>query len=476
MLTRYFLLVVLAPLLYLKVSGGENNDGNTQSSPSEEGAEFCTKSDCPQGSAVVPGDEETPEQRRGRGHGRPFGSHRDPAGAVTVLPYMISPQDFHQHFVAKHKPLLFKGGAKHWPALTLWDEEYLKQHFDKQQDGNQNKAKELNPDMKKDVMLPTCLRCEEMFSQSFTTQLHTGTGEDRLHIDTQENLLAVLRGPRTVLLVSPLHSNDVYADEAEVLGVSPVDVNSVDMEKYPRVADVQYQQAELEEGDLLYIPQLWWRQVRADSGRQQAVSIRWSSKPASKQAQETNEQAQEGSKQAQGTKEQAQDTNKQAQEAKEQAQETKEQPQEQEQSLLSQELKTAGNPDRKYSYGQWLAAYELWVQNVSSSIPRLSCTSQNSPMSLYKFETMKEDLEEFNGPDYSEEGERCVFDDKNPKCPCFYAPCMEDDATPRCVRYILDYCHGFEDRGCVIELPQLLNKLYKRDFEKLAQIKSDYVP
>ncbi|XP_035684856.1 bifunctional peptidase and arginyl-hydroxylase JMJD5-like isoform X1 [Branchiostoma floridae] len=336
MLPRYFLLVVLAPLLYLKVSGGENNDGNTQSSPSEEGAEFCTKGDCPRGSAVVPGDEETPERRRGRGHGRPFGSHREPAGAVTALPYMISPQDFHQHFVAKHRPLLFKGGAKHWPALTLWDEEYLKQHFNTQQDGNQNKAKELNPDMKKDVMLPTCLRCEEMFSQSFTTQLHTGTGEDRLHIDTQENLLVVLRGPRTVLLVSPLHSNDVYADEAEVLGVSPVDVNSVDMDKYPRVADVQYQQAELEEGDLLYVPQLWWRQVRPDPGRQQAVSIRWSSKPASKQAQDTN-------KQAQGTKEQPQ-----------------------EQSLLSQELKTAGNPDRKYSYGQWLAAHELWVQNVTS--------------------------------------------------------------------------------------------------------------
>ncbi|CAH1261579.1 KDM8 [Branchiostoma lanceolatum] len=434
---RYFLSIVLSILLVLLDLKAFGDESSPSSPSSEEGAGFCTRGDCPQGSAVS-GEEGTSERRRG--HGQPFGSHRQTAGDVAVLPYMISPEDFHQHFVSKHRPLLFKGGAKHWPAYTLWDDDYLKQHFDTEQDGNHNLVKELHPDMKKDVILPTCLRCEEMYSQSFTTRLHTGNGEagSKLHIDTQESLFAVLRGSQTVLLVSPLHSNDVYADEATVLGVSPVDVDSVDMEKYPRVADVQYQKTALEGGDLLYVPQMWWRQVRADPGSQQALVIRWSSKPANKQTLEHNKQ-------------------------------------EQEQTPLSQELKTAGKPERKYSYGQWLAAYELWVQNVSSSSPRLTCSHQNSPMSLYSFETMKEDLEEFNGPDYWD-GERCVFDSENPKCPCFYDPCLEDDATPPCVRYILDYCLDYEDRGCVIELPQLLNKLYKPDFEKLAQIKSGYVP
>ncbi|KAI8486835.1 hypothetical protein Bbelb_353430 [Branchiostoma belcheri] len=430
------LLLVLVLLLDLVVASNQppdrttkasgENDGITRSSPSGEGTDFCTGTDCPEGRTEV--GEETPEYRQG--HGQPFGSHRQPAGEVEVLPYMISPQDFHQHFVTKHRPLLFKGGVKHWPAYTLWDEEYLKLHMGMEQD------KDLHPDMKKDVILPTCLRCEEMYSQSFTTQLHTGSGEasSRLHIDTQENLFAVLRGPQTVLLVSPLHSNNVYADEARVLGVSPVDVDFVDMEKYPRVADVQYQRADLEAGDLLYVPQMWWRHVRADSGRQQGVVIRWRSKPADKQTQQQNSQAQQQNSQVQ------------------------------EQTV----------PERRYSYGQWLAAYELWVQNVSSSSPRLTCHHQNSPMSVYNFETMKQDLDIFNGPEL--DGDGCLFDDQNPKCPCHYDPCLEDDADPQCIRYVLDYCLYFEDRGCITELPQLLNKLYKTDFEKLSQTKSDYVP
>ena len=40
---------------------------------------------------------------------KPFGSHRPPDFTVEELPYMISPQDFYMNYVAKHKPVVFKG-------------------------------------------------------------------------------------------------------------------------------------------------------------------------------------------------------------------------------------------------------------------------------------------------------------------------------------------------------------------------------
>ena len=45
----------------------------------------------------------------------------------------------------------------------------------------------------------------------------------------------------------------------------------------------------------------------------------------------------------------------------------------------------------KYSFGNILAQYELWVQNVSDHVPRLECKDQRKFMSEYRFETDKEE-------------------------------------------------------------------------------------
>ena len=51
----------------------------------------------------------TTEEMFRHGHMKPFGSHRPPDFIVEELPYMISPQDFYMNYVAKHKPVVFKG-------------------------------------------------------------------------------------------------------------------------------------------------------------------------------------------------------------------------------------------------------------------------------------------------------------------------------------------------------------------------------
>lgn len=43
----------------------------------------------------------------------------------------------------------------------------------------------------------------------------------------------------------------------------------------------------------------------------------------------------------------------------------------------------------KYSFGNILAQYELWVQNVSDITPRPECKAQQMFMSDYQFETDK---------------------------------------------------------------------------------------
>jgi len=44
----------------------------------------------------------------------------------------------------------------------------------------------------------------------------------------------------------------------------------------------------------------------------------------------------------------------------------------------------------------------------------------------------------------------------------------EEEGNLRFVRYVLDYCQEFEDRGCVIKMPHLLNKMSREDFHDMA--------
>ena len=76
--------------------------------------------------------------------------------------------------------------------------------------------------------------------------MSTGGTSSTLHIDSDENLLTVIQGKKDVVLISPKYSRDVYADEARVLGVSDVNVSAVDLERFPRVANIRYMTAHLE--------------------------------------------------------------------------------------------------------------------------------------------------------------------------------------------------------------------------------------
>ena len=70
--------------------------------------------------------------------------------------------------------------------------------------------------------------------------------------------------------------------------------------------------------------------------------------------------------------------------------------------------------------------------------------------------------------------DRCSFDLGNSQSPCYFEACYEDSGHPECIRYILEYCSQWEDRGCVIELPQHLNKRDKKEMEQITTMESPY--
>ena len=69
----------------------------------------------------------------------------------------------------------------------------------------------------------------------------------------------------------------------------------------------------------------------------------------------------------------------------------------------------------------------------------------------------------------------CHFDRTNEKSPCHYRLCLENDEDKRCIRYVLDYCFHYEDRGCVVELPALMNKLSSSAYGDIKQMASEFV-
>ncbi|KAI8480976.1 hypothetical protein Bbelb_390800 [Branchiostoma belcheri] len=415
----------------------------------------------------TPPVELTREELFKNGHMKRFGAHRPPDFIVEELPYMIAPEDFHALYVSKHKPVVIKGAAKYWPAYTKWTDEYLLQkwgdvtfNMETKDDDKVNlppskKLKdflkvyqerdlylvdEVHPEMREDVILPLCLRCEEMCTKFFVSYYwhSSGNTSSTLHIDTDENLLCVIRGSKKAILVSPVYSNDLYADDANLLGVSPVPADKVDLEKFPRVMNVHYQQANMEEGDCLYLPQMWWHQVDSGGGRQQAVALWWKSKPWWKKH-------------------------------------GKHAP-----PVEAETVFEGSRSERKYSFGNALALYETWVNEVAPMTPRLKCESQQTRMSEFHFETdhgdtWGADVGQTHGSEEDESerlDELCDFDRTNPLNPC--PVCMDDEARHHCIRYILDYCQVYQDRGCVVQLPQLLNKQTKEDFESIATMESPF--
>ena len=89
----------------------------------------------------------------------------------------------------------------------------------------------------------------------------------------------------------------------------------------------------------------------------------------------------------------------------------------------------------------------------------------------------------------------CYFDHNNPESPCNYPPCANgtelDESLPSkramnvkeegervkekrlCLGRIINYCSRYQDQGCIIELPRLLNKKSHTELFELVALKAE---
>ena len=66
------------------------------------------------------------ENKFPKGHQERLGSHQPPEGNIEELWRMPTPSVFYENYVAKSKPVIFKGAAKESDAFKFWTDKYLR--------------------------------------------------------------------------------------------------------------------------------------------------------------------------------------------------------------------------------------------------------------------------------------------------------------------------------------------------------------
>ncbi len=106
------------------------------------------------------------------------------------------------------------------------------------------------------------------------------------HYDASHNLACCLVGRRRFTLFPPVQIGNLYPGPLEPTPggqvVSMVDPSAPDLDRYPRFVDAMAasEVAELEPGDVLFYPALWWHQVEALDSFNIMMNYWWDSVPA----------------------------------------------------------------------------------------------------------------------------------------------------------------------------------------------------
>jgi len=106
------------------------------------------------------------------------------------------------------------------------------------------------------------------------------------HHDVLDNIACVCAGKRRFTLFPPDQLANLYLGPLDLTPagqqVSLVDPDQPDLARFPRYAEAleHAQQAELEPGDAIYIPSMWWHQVSALSRFNILINHWWRDQPA----------------------------------------------------------------------------------------------------------------------------------------------------------------------------------------------------
>ncbi|XP_077988721.1 bifunctional peptidase and (3S)-lysyl hydroxylase Jmjd7-like [Glandiceps talaboti] len=235
------------------------------------------------------------------GHLKPLGSHRPPVGTVDILDHVPHPFTFFRDYVQPGKPVLFRGAAKNMRAFHLWNDEYLRDRYGKlevevEEGKKENRSlslfhmtlarfldiynmsdvymvESMQDQMKEDFMLLKCMLCGGFTDALLDAVIWFSSGGTKsvLHFDALDNINCLMDGEKELIMMDRKESDHIDIDNPSG-NFCEVDVDKVDMTKYPGLQDVPWYSAKMKPSDCMFIPYKWFHQVTS-SGRNLAVNI-----------------------------------------------------------------------------------------------------------------------------------------------------------------------------------------------------------
>jgi len=214
-----------------------------------------------------------------------------------------SAPDFERYVGSARTPLILTGQMERWPALEKWNLHYFARHYGDvpltvsvdlrdrgavydQPDSDHSRQMVLR-DIVALIETPGAKPC---YTHQRPVHLFPGTESDvrfeeivtlvpgtvpsvnfwigskgtrsGLHFDRRDNLLAQIQGEKRVLICPPSAGRCLYPFPGNI-EKSRIDIENPDFASHPRLHDSRFRQATLREGEILYLPRMWWHFVRS---------------------------------------------------------------------------------------------------------------------------------------------------------------------------------------------------------------------
>ena len=241
-----------------------------------------------------------------------LGELKPTLGPIEILEFEPTAEDFYRDYVRMSKPVLVRTKNPSWKYyFQRWkDENFMKNAF-----GNvhgkvymrsvwtqgwpmETRMKfsdfltqtsnlktlfwdsqlPLNNMLFRNLPMPKFLRCSKFHDwMTDAVLLYTKRNTSSVfHHDGSENFFFQISGKKTWLIANHSIGNAAYANEYDLQpGLSPINPEFVDLEKFPLASNINFYKITTEPGDFLYVPEYWWHHVRSFDPPVVAIGI-WS--------------------------------------------------------------------------------------------------------------------------------------------------------------------------------------------------------
>ncbi|KAK3745071.1 hypothetical protein QZH41_014551 [Actinostola sp. cb2023] len=166
------------------------------------------------------------------GHLKPFGYQRPPNGPIIEYEEPLRPEKFWESHVSQNQPLVFRGGISESPALSKWTDSYIKEKYG---------------DL--DVLIE---KKKENRTHGMTSRLLLG---DFIDIYQKEDIYVV------TVMPDPMREEVQFPQFGS--GFSMVDPDTINLDEYPSIPEVEWTYTTINAGDCIYIPSGYIHQVRS---------------------------------------------------------------------------------------------------------------------------------------------------------------------------------------------------------------------